>query len=104
MPIVLMTEARRRTRRLLRAVRRIALAWDIDFHGDRTIAVLGREAEIMAWARRRAEVRGVAKWSSRPFPGFNDRYEGEFKIANVPSWVLVRPRSDKPKRFMEGTL
>ena len=80
--------------RLVRAVRRAARAWDVDFwerEGIRSIAVVGTERDVMQWAQARAKARKVKRWVYRPFPEFNDRYRGKFEIANCPSWVLVRP-------------
>jgi len=78
----------------MRRLRKLTTAWDIDFweqDGIRSIAVLGTEKEIMQWGRDRAKIKGIKRWASRPFPEFNDRYEGSFRIAGCPSWVLVSP-------------
>ena len=82
--------------RLARAVRRDSRAWDVDFYdfeGIRSIAVLGIEQEVMQWAQSYAKAKGIKRWVYKPFPEFNNRYEGWFQIANCPSWVLVRPNA-----------
>jgi hypothetical protein len=65
--------------RLVRAVRRVARAWDVDFwerEGIRSIAVLGTEREVMQWAQARAKAKQIKRWAYTPFPEFNDRHRG----------------------------
>lgn len=89
-----MTNESAQIKHLKRRMKKYSLAWDVIYYkkiGDHlTVAVVGTDFEISAWARSQKNEYKFSKWISIPYPEFNHRYEGFFRLVAIPSWGLLR--------------
>jgi len=91
--------AKQASARLRRKVRRLALAWNVHIYtrgGESVFSLLGKEQQVMAWARVAASTGSATRWKTDPFPEFNHMHEGRLARAACGDWRLAGLGEGKP--------